>query len=81
MSRDHEAVKLTREGEELMTRFLCSKKAASLVDCFKVSYGLDLLAGNMDEEFKADTAAGLVEAHAALIEYISELESLKVGVK
>ena len=37
MNTDHERAILTSEGEQIMTRFLCSKKAASLVDSFKVA--------------------------------------------
>ena len=75
---DYEKTTLTPEGESMMTRFLCSKKAASLVDKFKVSACLSLLVGDdEDKEFKRSCEEMLTSSHEDLIRYISELESIK----
>jgi len=81
---EFEGVTLTKEGEQIMARFLCSKKAASLVDKFKIAamgeFSTKCWKDSTDpteHELYEDWKRLLAESHDDLVEYISELESLK----
>ena len=85
--KNHENAQLTEECKGPMTKFLVSKKAASLADGLRVSSLLEFACKGhfkdstdiLEMELLEDTKEGLAKAYEELFEYISELESLKAG--